>query len=623
MKTGIRQKLIGVCLVVLMMSIVVGAVGISKTSDLNAVSDDLIAVHLQKTKALDDIRFQISEVRRSELQTVISTDEKSRKKYGDRAITQFGTIEKLTGGLENLLENEQERAILDKFKKDYVSYRNVSTQAMDMAKQNRLAEAVDFFRKQGREQFDILTKSMDNLLEENAKQVAEAEKAAEDTYASTKNTILTVLALALAAGLGITWSFSGRFARAIKNVAEKLEFLAAGDFRQTSLTVKANDEIGDMAGSFNKMLVSLRNLLAKTKEASEQVAGTGGQLALNVAETRKATEQVALAIEEIARDTTEETKKVDETVRIINSLNEDINAIASGSEQQSANVAITSTAIDEMVRAIEEVTGNAREVLTAAQQTSEVAERGGQVVGKTIAGMERIKNKVFDAGNRIKELGDQSQQIGEIIQVIDDIAEQTNLLALNAAIEAARAGEHGKGFAVVADEVRKLAERSGKATKEIAELINRIQGGTAKAVTAMEEGIAEVEEGSKLAADAGTSLEEILATTGTTYNQVQTITAAAEKMSRSSAEVVKNIDNVAQITDENTGAASAMIERSRIVIEAVNSLAAIFEQNAAAAQEVAASTEEMNATAEEISASSDAMAAMAEELKALIAGFKV
>lgn len=137
--------------------------------------------------------------------------------------------------------------------------------------------------------------------------------------------------------------------------------------------------------------------------------------------------------------------------------------------------------------------------------------------------MERIKTTVTESGERIKQLGEQSKAIGEIIQVIDDIAEQTNLLALNAAIEAARAGEHGKGFAVVADEVRKLAERSGKATKEIANLIISIQKGTDNAVSAMEKGISEVENGSRFAHDAGQALKEILVTVERANQQVQII----------------------------------------------------------------------------------------------------
>jgi len=237
--------------------------------------------------------------------------------------------------------------------------------------------------------------------------------------------------------------------------------------------------------------------------------------------------------------------------------------------------------------------------------------------------MLKVKDAVFETAQRIQDLGVQSQKIGEIIQVIDDIAEQTNLLALNAAIEAARAGEHGKGFAVVADEVRKLAERSGKATKEIAELITNIQRGTKVAVDSMQVGTREVESGVELAQDAGQSLKEIVQGVNTAGEQVHKIMEIINEILTGSEEVSKAVNNVAAITEENSAATEEMSASAEEVNSSMQNIASISEENASGAEEVSASTEELTASIEEISSSSEQLARMAQELQNMVARFKI
>jgi methyl-accepting chemotaxis protein len=224
--------------------------------------------------------------------------------------------------------------------------------------------------------------------------------------------------------------------------------------------------------------------------------------------------------------------------------------MAAGSQEQSSQAAEVASAVEEMTKTIVENARNASSAAETAKKAKESAGQGGKVVEETVAGMKRIAEVVNLSADTVKALGRSSEQIGDIISVIDDIADQTNLLALNAAIEAARAGEQGRGFAVVADEVRKLAERTTKATKEIAGMIKQIQSDTAGAVTSMSEGTNEVAKGIKLADRAGESLGEIVNISQTVTDMIAQIASASEEQSSTSEQISKNVEAISAVTGE-------------------------------------------------------------------------
>ncbi len=251
-----------------------------------------------------------------------------------------------------------------------------------------------------------------------------------------------------------------------------------------------------------------------------------------------------------------------------NEISSSIEEISLGTEEQSQHALEVAGAVEEMTKTILETSRNADSATEASKQYGDVAKDGGKVVNETIDGMNKITAVVKKSANTVHALGVSSKQIGDIIQVINEIADQTNLLALNAAIEAARAGEQGRGFAVVADEVRKLAERTTKATKEIASMIKQIQKDTDDAVLSMEEGNSEVEKGKKLADHAGISLKQIIDGADKVVDIVTQVAAASVEQSSASEQISKSIETISSVSQQSSASlqqiASAAENLSRL-----------------------------------------------------------
>ena len=313
------------------------------------------------------------------------------------------------------------------------------------------------------------------------------------------------------AGFLITYFLAGAIARPVKRLMDALQDIAQGEGDLTRrLDVKSHDEIGNLAKRFNVFMDKLHGVINKVVDTTQRV----GSAAIELSATA----------EELSR----------------------------GTQNQSGKIAQVATAVEEISSTVIEVARNANEVAQSARKASEVAMRGGDIVSRTVGSMQKIAGSVEESAKTIEELGRSSDQIGEIVAVINEIADQTNLLALNAAIEAARAGEHGRGFAVVADEVRKLADRTTRATQEIKNKIEMIQERTAGAVLAMDGGKKDVEAGVALAHEAGVSLKQIMEMVNNVSDMVQQIAAAAEEHSTAVSEISTNMDAIATITQQTS-----------------------------------------------------------------------
>jgi methyl-accepting chemotaxis protein len=302
---------------------------------------------------------------------------------------------------------------------------------------------------------------------------------------------------------------------------------------------------------------TLDKVILPVKQGADALAQlAGGDLTVRVTGEYKGDHGLIITsinslAESLDRALADVTEAVSATASASTEISSSTEEMAAGAQEQTQQAAEVASAVEEMTKTIMDTTKNASEAASTAKHAGASAKEGGRVVMETMEGMARIADVVKQSASTVQALGRSSDQIGEIVQVIDDIADQTNLLALNAAIEAARAGEQGRGFAVVADEVRKLAERTTKATKEIAMMIKQIQKDTTGAVESMNRGTVEVEKGRLLAEQSSVSLKEIINGAEKVVDVVTQVAAASEEQSSASEQISKNIEAISSVTQES------------------------------------------------------------------------
>ncbi len=343
------------------------------------------------------------------------------------------------------------------------------------------------------------------------------DKVDAQVEAFLKSAAMWTLPVVGGAVLMFVFALKVMFGRPVALLIARIKDIAQGEGDLTQrIEVNSKDEVGQLGGWFNEFLSKMHDVISEVKDAATNVSAASTEIAAS-------SEQMA-----------------------------------AGMGQQTQQVTQISSAIEEMSASVVEVAKKSGEAAARAEDSGKAATVGGDVVRETIHGMESISLAVQESANSVQELGKRGEQIGEIIKVINDIADQTNLLALNAAIEAARAGEHGRGFAVVADEVRKLADRTTKATEEIAHSISAIQSETQGAVKRMNTGTSEVKIGVERATRAGESLTKIVSSARDVAVMIQSIAAAAEQQGAASEEVSRNVEAINAVSRQTSeGAAQA------------------------------------------------------------------
>jgi methyl-accepting chemotaxis protein len=423
--------------------------------------------------------------------------------------------------------------------------------------------------------------------------------------------LLGAVVLAVLAALSLVYVLGQRVLKPVDELAKFSERLVAGDARARA-DVTSDDEFAFIAENFNRSAAKVAHAIT-SQQAQESLQRSITDLLNTIKEVArgdltvrgKVTNDALGNVVDSVNFMLDNFTKVLERVRkaaidVSTSATQILEAaddMTAGATQQDQEITNTSSAVEELTVSMKQVSNNAEASAEAARRALDAAEQGNRAVRDTLDGMQRIRASVQASAKKIKSLGDRSLEISEIINVINDITEQTNLLALNAAIEAARAGEAGRGFAVVADEVRKLAEHSRSATKDIAALIKAIQAETNEAVVVMEEGTREVEAGAGLADQAGKALEAISSVVRQSAELVQEISLASKQQVRGTEGVANAMQIISGITRQTTQGArqtASTVGHMVKLSEQLNEALAQFRSQSARASDAASANDEVH-----------------------------
>jgi methyl-accepting chemotaxis protein len=661
-------KLLGAFILMAILTGIVGVLGISYIRQIDAADTRMFQNYTVPITQLDQMGIAYQRIRVNLRDAILIKDKlESQKKY-DTATQLFAEMDVMAAEYEALIETQEAQLLFDQYEEAKAAYAPFVEQIIALDKAGKDEEALEILLGAGM----VSARGIqDNLTAMMAMKTEMAHQIAEDnaTLANQAATMMiTIILIAVAMALVLGFVISQSITKPLGIVVQAAKMLSIGDM-QRNLDEKVKDvvrlrkdEIGDigkafdvlinymqemgavavsisrndltlnvapktetdeLGNAFSQMIVSLRDSVGQVALSANSLGAASEQLSSAAQQAGLATTQISTTIQQVAMGTQNQAGAVTQTATSVEEMSRAINGVAKGAQDQTNAVTRAAEITEQINSAIQQVSGNAAAVSRDSAKAADAARNGSKTVEETLEGMQNIKTKVGLSATKVQEMGTRSEEIGTIVEVIEDIASQTNLLALNAAIEAARAGEHGKGFAVVADEVRKLAERSSSATKEIGTLILGIQKTVAEAVKAMDEGYVEVEAGVKSANLAGTALSEIMNAAEEVNNQAKLAGEAAARMSEFSNELVAAVDSVSAVVEENTAATEEMAANSTEVTQAIEVIASVSEENSASIEEVSASTEEMSAQVEEVTASAISLTEMARELQNVVARFKL
>lgn len=522
-------------------------------------AEGLVKEDLQVLTASKDLAMSMSVRLSSALSYVVSGDEKYIETFNE-----YRKIAEESNSIVEKYENTPERAALVEMARTWSN--RVNTEVFDVYKKGDKELALKNLTAINNLVTDVRV-GYEELADKRSIAITKVGDDVVSTSLSNKTVGLIVSIVLTVAGILVAIVTASNISKPITIVSKRMSELADGNLQHEPLPVTHRDEIGQLMLSANNMNEKLKQTLSSIHTVSETVAASSEELAQSANEVQSGTEQITVTMQELA----------------------------SGTETQASTAGDLAGTMTSFQRSIHETTQEGIELKAHSNHVQELTTTGKGLMVQSTQQMTTINEIVLDSVKKVEGLNVQSAEISKLVSVIDDISNQTNLLALNAAIEAARAGEHGKGFAVVADEVRKLAEEVQYSVTDISTIVNRIQGETGNVTTALQSGYEEVKRGTVQ-----------LNQTNETFEQ---ISEAVEEMILNINTISSNLNKVAQ--------------NSESINVSIDEMASISQESAAGVEQTTATVEETAATMEEISRGANHLASMAEELNSQLQQFKI
>ena len=538
-----------------------GIFSLYQMNNINDASTEISKNWMPSTVNAQRLNTLTSDYRIQEILHIYSTDKQDMAFYVKRMDDILAQFNQASAQCSKLLSSPEEQKLYDEFLVAWKEYMAAHDEIYKLSVQNQTAQAVDILTHRSRELFEKASGILLQLVKLNLQGGDQASLAGDEMYDSSKMLVTAVLIAAVLIGVLLLFFLVRNVLRQLGKDPGELNGIAHrvvdGDYNVDDGSKKMG-VYGAIVEMVNALKTHIDNAQRESENAREQ--SRKAQEAMQQAEAASREAQSKTEAMLVAAD------KLEQVGGVVSSASTELSAQIEQSDRGAAESAQrlseAATAMNEMNATVQEVAKNAGSASTASAETKQKAEAGAQVVEKAVHSIEQVHQMSLELKDDMAQLNEHAQDITRIMNVISDIADQTNLLALNAAIEAARAGEAGRGFAVVADEVRKLAEKTMASTNDVGNAIKAIQESTAKSMAGVEQSVARIGEATELASQSGAALQEIVATVEATADQVNAIATASEEQSAASEEINQSI---VQVNDMSRQTAEAMAEAAKAV----------------------------------------------------------
>ncbi|MBS7557422.1 methyl-accepting chemotaxis protein [Pseudomonas protegens] len=490
-----------------------GIFALSQMSKIRAATERITQDTIPSIKSVDDFTQLSLRLRVQAYRLLLNRDPEEQQKTLDSISQRNQKIDETRARYQELISSPEEHAAYDQYMELLTHHRQLEGQLIELSHNNQLESMQQLLNTELMASAEKINALLNQLVDINTQYSSAADQDAAEQYATAFNLVVTLLVMATALTLVFAWRLIRSITLPIDNALHAAEAIAEGNLTQP-ITVDGRDEAG-------RLLQAMLTMQEKLRDTLQRISGSAGQLA-------SAAEELNSVTDESARGLTRQDNEIEQAA----------------------------TAVNEMTSAVEEVARNAVSTSEASQNATQSAGDGRDKVQETVSAIERMTGDVQDTASLIGELANESRDIGKVLDVIRGLADQTNLLALNAAIEAARAGEAGRGFAVVADEVRALAHRTQQSTSEIERMIGSIQSGTEQAVESMRNSTERADSTLNIARSAGQSLDTINSAINEINERNLVIASAAEEQAQVAREVDRNLVNIRDLSVQSTTGAN-------------------------------------------------------------------